>query len=305
MIDIIHNPVAGPKTAGRIERVRACLAAKDVDFRVLRTRGIGDAVLMAREAAANGAECVVVVGGDGTIHEAANGLAGTGTPLLIVPGGTGNVFAGELDLPATVEECLGLLHEGKTITVPLGMANDRYFVLLGSAGFDAEVVERMNHRQKNYLGIAAYVLVGIRHFFRPQPPLWLDLPGKERIEAQSVIVVRGRKYGGNITVAPDGDIEGDALHAVILLRKGKWAIAKFALDLLLERHTRSRHVMIRETASVMVRSSIPSAAQVDGEYLGPLPVRFTMSDKSLRIIVPKEFSEKREESPQDPPATQI
>ena len=75
MIDIIHNPVAGPKTAGRIERVRACLAARGVDFRVLRTRGIGDAVMMAREAAAGGAECVVVVGGDGTIHEAANGLA--------------------------------------------------------------------------------------------------------------------------------------------------------------------------------------------------------------------------------------
>ncbi|MBE0603285.1 MAG: diacylglycerol kinase family lipid kinase [Deltaproteobacteria bacterium] len=289
MIDIIYNPVAGPMTAGRIERVRACLAAKAVDFRVLRTKGIGDAVMMAREAAANGAEAVVVVGGDGTIHEVANGLAGTGTPLLIVPGGTGNVFARELDLPGSVEGCLSLLSEGKTITVPLGMANDRYFVLLGSAGFDAEVVERMNHRQKNYLGIAAYVLVGIRHFFRPQPPLWLDLPGRERVEAQSVIVVRGKKYGGNVTIAPAGNIEGNAFQAVILTRMGKWSLAKFALDLLLERHTRSRHVTIRETASIMVRSSIPSAAQVDGEYLCPLPVRFTMSDVSLRIVVPKEF----------------
>ena len=289
MIDVIYNPVAGPTAAGRIERVRACLAAKAVDFRILRTKGIGDADMMAREAAANGAAAVVVVGGDGTIHEVANGLAGTGTPLLIVPGGTGNVFARELDLPDSVEGCLHLLDEGKTISVPLGMANDRYFVLLGSAGFDAEVVERMNHRQKNHLGIAAYVLVGIRHFFRPQPPLWLDLPGRERMEAQSVIVVRGRKYGGNVIIAPDGNIEGNTFQAVILTRKGKWSIAKFVLDLLLGRHTRSRHVTIRETTSVMVRSSIPSAAQVDGEYLGPLPVRFTMSDVFLRIVVPKEF----------------
>ena len=289
MIDVIYNPVAGPTAAGRIERVRACLAAKAVDFRILRTKGIGDADMMAREAAANGAEAVVVVGGDGTIHEAANGLAGTGTPLLIVPGGTGNVFARELDLPGSVEGCLHLLNEGKTISVPLGMANERYFVLLGSAGFDAEVVERMNHRQKNYLGIAAYVLVGIRHFFRPQPTMWLDFPGRERVEAQSVIVVRGKKYGGNVTIAPAGNIEGNTFQAVILTRKGKWSIAKFALDLLLGRHTRSRHVAIRETTSVMVRSSIPSAAQVDGEYLGPLPVRFTMSDVALRIVVPKEF----------------
>jgi len=289
MIDVIYNPVAGPTAAGRIERVRACLAAKAVDFRILRTKGIGDADMMAREAAASGAEAVVVVGGDGTIHEAANGLAGTGTPLLIVPGGTGNVFARELDLPGSVEGCLHLLSEGKTISVPLGMANDRYFVLLGSAGFDAEVVERMNHRQKNYLGIAAYVLVGIRHFFRPQPTMWLDFPGRERVEAQSVIVVRGKKYGGNVTIAPAGNIEGNTFQAVILTRMGKWSLAKFALDLLLERHTRSRHVAIRETTSIMVRSSIPSAAQVDGEYLGPLPVRFTMSDVSLRIFVPKEF----------------
>ncbi len=291
MIEVIYNPVAGLKATRRIEKVRACLASKAVDFRVLRTRGIGDALEMARDAAAGGAEAVVVVGGDGTIHEAANGLAGTETPLLIVPGGTGNVFARELGLPRSVEGCLSLLFDGKVISVPLGMANDRYFVLLGSAGFDAEVVERMNHRQKNYLGIAAYVLVGIRHFFRKQPTLWLDLPERERLEAQSLVVVRGKKYGGNVTIAPDGNIEGDSFQAVILLRKGKWAIAKFALDILRGKHLLSRHVMIRETTSVMVRSSIPSAAQVDGEYLGPLPVRFTMSDVSLQIVVPEKFPE--------------
>ena len=290
MIDVIYNPVAGPTAAGRIERVRACLAAKAVDFRILRTKGIGDADMMAREAAANGAAAVVVVGGDGTIHEAANGLAGTGTPLLIVPGGTGNVFARELDLPDSVEGCLHLLDEGKTISVPLGMANDRYFVLLGSAGFDAEVVERMNHRQKNYLGIAAYVLVGIRHFFRPQPPLWLDLPGRERLVERAV---RDRRPRKEVRRKRDHrtrrEHRGNTFQAVILTRMGKWSIAKFVFDLLLGRHTRSRHVTIRETTSVMVRSSIPSAAQVDGEYLGPLPVRFTMSDVSLRIFVPKEF----------------
>ncbi|MBE0569172.1 MAG: diacylglycerol kinase family lipid kinase [Deltaproteobacteria bacterium] len=289
MIEVIHNPVAGPKAAGRIEKVHAFLASKGADFRILRTEGAGDAVLMAREAASKGADAVVAVGGDGTIHEVANGLAGTGTRLAIVPGGTGNVFARELGLPDSVEGCLALLTEGRTITVPLGKANDRYFVLLGSAGFDAEVVERMNHRQKNRLGIAAYVLVGIRHFFRPQPPLWLDLPERERVEAQAVIVARGRKYGGNVIVAPDGNIEGNSFHVVALLRKGRWGIAMFTLNLLLGRHGRSRHVMIREAMSVTARSSIPSAAQVDGEYLGPLPVRFTMTAVPLRIVVPKDF----------------
>lgn len=293
MIDVIYNPVAGPKVEGRIERVRAYLAAEGHPFRILQTQRPGDAVTMAREAAFNGDEAVIAVGGDGTIHEVANGLAGTATRLAVVPGGTGNVFAKELSLPATVEGCLSLLTEGKTITVPLGKANDRYFVLLGSAGFDAEVVERMNHRQKNSLGIAAYVLVGARHILRAQPPLWLELPGRERVEAQSVIVTRGRKYGGNVTIAPAGNIEGDSFQVIALLRKGRWAIAKFALDALRGKHAESRHVMIRETTSVVVRSRIPSAAQVDGEYLGPLPVRFTMTDVSLRIVVPKDFPDAR------------
>ena len=289
MIDVIYNPVAGPRVAGRIDRVRACLAAGELPFRIRSTAGAGDAVVMAREAAYEGADTVIAVGGDGTVHEVANGLAGTATRLAVVPGGTGNVFAKELSLPASVEGCIALLSEGKTITVPLGQANDRYFVLLASAGFDAEVVERMNHRQKNALGIAAYVLVGARHVLRKQPTLWLEFPGRERIEVQSVIIARGRKYGGNVTIAPAGDIEGNSFQVIGLLRRGRWAIAKFAVDALRGKHTESRHVAVRETTSVVVRSSIPSAAQVDGEYLGPLPVRFTMTDVTLKIVVPAAF----------------
>jgi diacylglycerol kinase (ATP) len=289
MIDVIYNPVAGPKVSGRIEKVRACLAARELPFRIRHTAEAGDAVVMAREAAYEGADTVIAVGGDGTVHEVANGLAGTQTRLAVVPGGTGNVFAKELSLPASVEGCIGLLTEGKTITVPLGKANDRYFVLLASAGFDAEVVERMNHRQKNALGIAAYVLVGMGHILRKQPALWLEFPGRERLEVQSVIVTRGKKYGGNVTIAPAGDIEGTTFQVIGLLRKGRWSIAKFAIDALRGRHVESRHVTIRETTSVVVRSSIPSAAQVDGEYLGPLPVRFAMTDVTLKIVVPVAF----------------
>jgi diacylglycerol kinase (ATP) len=289
MIDVICNPVAGPRPAGRIDRVRACLSAQGLPFRIRETGGPGDAVVMARESAHEGVETVVAVGGDGTVNEVANGLAGSGTRLAVVPHGTGNVFGKEFSLPSSIEGCLALLGGGKTIEVPLGKANDRYFVLLASAGFDAEVVERMNHRQKNALGIAAYVLCGFRHILKSQPPLWIELPGRERLEVQSVIVARGKKYGGNVTIAPAGNVEGDAFQVVALLRKGRWAISMFALSVLRGKHTGSRHVLMRETTSVVVRSTIPSAAQVDGEYLGPLPVRFEMTGVRLRIVVPKEF----------------
>jgi len=223
------------------------------------------------------------------MNEVADGLAGSATRLAFVPHGTGNVFAREFSLPESVEGCLDLLSTGKTISVRMAMANDRRFVLLASAGFDAEVVERMNSRQKNLLGIAAYVFCGARHILRSQPALWLEFPDRTRIEAQAVIVVRGKKYGGNVTIAPDGDIAGETLQVIALLRKGRWSIAKFALDALRGKHVSSRHVLIRETPSLFVRCAIPSACQVDGEYLGPLPVRFTVTDALLRVVVPKEF----------------
>jgi diacylglycerol kinase family enzyme len=76
---------------------------------------------------------------------------------------------------------------------------------------------------------------------------------------------------------------------IALLRKGRWSIAKFALDALRGRHTASRHVLIREIPSLFVRSPIPSACQVDGDYIGPLPVRFTVTDALLRVVVPADF----------------
>jgi YegS/Rv2252/BmrU family lipid kinase len=294
MIEVIHNPVAGPKDVNpkavkRIDRVRAYLSAQGLPFRIRETSAPGDAGVMAREAALEGADAVVAVGGDGTMNEVADGLAGSATRLVFVPHGTGNVFAREFSLPESVEGCMDLLASGKTISVRLAKANDRHFVLLGSAGFDAEVVERMHHRQKNLLGIAAYVLCGARHLLRSQPPLWLEFPDRERVEAQAVIVARGKKYGGNVTIAPAGDIARETFQVIALLRKGRWSIAKFALDALRGKHVSSRDVLIRESPSLFVRSTIPSACQVDGEYLGPLPVRFTVTDVLLRIVVPAEF----------------
>jgi len=289
MIDVIYNPVAGPKVVNRIDRVRSYLSARGLPFRIRETAAPGDAVVMAREAAIEGADAVVAVGGDGTMNEVADGLAGSATRLAFVPHGTGNVFAREFSLPESVEGCLDLLSSGKTISVRVAMANERRFVLLASAGFDAEVVERMHSRQKNLLGIAAYVLSGARHLLRSQPGLWLEFPGRERVEAQSVIVTRGRKYGGNVTIAPGGDISGETFQVIALLRKGRWSIAKFAFDVLRGKHIASRHVLIRESPSLFVRCAIPSACQVDGEYLGPLPVRFAVTDVLLRVVVPLEF----------------
>jgi diacylglycerol kinase (ATP) len=289
MIRVIYNPVAGPKMVRNIERVRQGLAANRVPFEVRETAGPGDAVLLAREAAHAGGEAVIAVGGDGTVNEVANGLAGMATRLLVVPHGTGNVFAAEVGLPKSVEGCLSLLSEGKTITVHLAKAGKRHFLLLASAGFDAEVLDRMGARGKHFLGIGAYILAGAAHIFREQPSLWVELAGQERLEAQAVIICRGKTYGGGVIMAPHGNLERNTLQVVILRGIGRLPILRFVWNVLREKHTGSPDILIRETTSVFVRSPIRSAAQVDGDYLGPLPVRFEMTDVPVRIIVPPSY----------------
>ncbi|MGE5190444.1 MAG: diacylglycerol/lipid kinase family protein [Gemmatimonadota bacterium] len=289
MLRVIHNPVAGPKAVRKIDRIRAVLARRDVPHEIVKTTKPGHAVHLAREAAVEGHTAVVAVGGDGTINEVANGLAGSATRLCVVPHGTGNVFAAEVGLPRTVEGCVDLLFDGKTVDIPLARAGERYFVLLASAGFDAEVVERMTQRGKNVLGIAAYFVAGLRHLARYQPTLWMEFPGRERIEAQAVLVCRGKRYGAWVTMVPDGNLAGDRLRVVALCSRGRVAIARFALSALFGRAASSPAVLVRETQSVLVRSRIPSAAQVDGDYLGPLPVRFEMTPTMLRVVVPRDF----------------
>lgn len=300
MLRVIYNPVAGPKIVTKIDRLRALLESRGTPFEFVKTSGPGDAVLLAKAAAHAGADAVLAVGGDGTVNEVANGLAGSGTRLAVIPHGTGNVFAQEADLPKTVEGCLDLLDIGKTIEIPLARAEDRYFVLLASAGFDAEVVERMSHRQKNFLGIGAYVLSGMRHLLRPQPTLWIEFPGRERMEVQVVIVCRGKMYGGGVTMAPAANLEGNTLQVVALRKTGRLALLGFALNALRGKHTSSPAVLIREERSVFVRSRIPSAVQVDGDYLGPLPVRFEMTDVRLRIVVPPSYNATSPETPPSP-----
>lgn len=290
MLRVVYNPVAGPKVVSKLDRIREFFSRSGTAFEIRETSGPGDALLLAREAAAAGCDTVVAVGGDGTVNEVANGLAGSETRMAVVPHGTGNVFAAEVGLPKTVEGCLALLDDGVTVGIRLARAEGRLFVLMASAGFDAEVVERMGSRGKNLLGIGAYVLAGLRHLVRSQPTLWMEFPGRERIEVQAVIVCRGKKYGGGVTMAPAGSLLGDSLQVIALRKTGRWAMARFALDALRDRHASSPHVIVRETPSVLVRSRIPSAAQVDGDYLGPLPVRFEMADVSLRIVVPPAFS---------------
>ncbi|HJL82440.1 MAG TPA: diacylglycerol kinase family protein [Acidimicrobiales bacterium] len=176
---LVVNPSASSVNARTRTVIQKALSA-DHRLEVATTSRRGHATRLARGAADDGMDVVVVLGGDGTLNEAANGLAGSDTALAAVPGGSTNVFAHILGLPDDPVEATGAaldaMEAGSIRRIGLGSVNDRYFLFNAGVGFDAAVVEQIEQRGgllKRFAGhplfIAAACNTWLQHFDRRQP----------------------------------------------------------------------------------------------------------------------------------------
>jgi diacylglycerol kinase (ATP) len=143
---LLVNPVAGMRRLP-LEPIQAALRARGAAVEVALTTRPGDATTIARQAAAAGADVLLACGGDGTVNEAVNGLAGSQTALAVLPGGTVNVWAREVGIPLDPVRALQLLWEGQRRWIDLGRAGERYFLLMAGIGFDADVAAQVTHSE--------------------------------------------------------------------------------------------------------------------------------------------------------------
>src|SRR4051794_20124836 len=177
---LIVNTSASAVTARARVVIRKALSA-DHDVTVAETTRRGNATRLARDAAAGGYDTVVVLGGDGTLNEAANGLAGSDTALATLPGGSTNVFARTLGVAQDPVEATGelllALARGSRRRIGLGSVNGRYFLFHVGMGFDAAVVSQVERRGalKRYAGHPLFVYAAfstwLRHYDRSRPRL--------------------------------------------------------------------------------------------------------------------------------------
>ena len=162
------------------------------------TEGEGHATLLAREALEEGVDRVVVIGGDGTVNEALNGLAGSDVPLAIVPTGTVNVLALELGLPLDPPDAVRVAAEARATRIDLGLAGQRYFALMAGVGFDADVVSRVRPVMKRALKEMAFVLQGLATYLTAEYPL-VQIECDDRCtEGYFVVLGNARNYGGTL-----------------------------------------------------------------------------------------------------------
>jgi len=282
-VALVVNPTASSVTPRKRVLVSQALAA-DHDLTVLETSRRRHATHLASMAAAGGAEVVVVLGGDGTLNEAANGLVGSQTALGVLPGGSTNVFARTIGVPKDLERASASLSaaidRNSVRRIGLGKANDRWFLFHAGLGFDAAVVEQVERRAqfKRHLGHALFAMATcttlLRHYDRSRPRFAVHLPGGPVIDGYFTIVQNTNPYTffgpRPFDVAPDASLDGE-LTVTTLRRLG----VGFTLSVMAAAlrgggrvsgiHDVDYRVGVR---TLEVRGHGPFPYQVDGDYLG-------------------------------------
>ena len=286
---IVLNPISrNSPPRSQLEAAASPLAREGWQIDVHVTEAPGHGIELAREAAAAGASVVFSCGGDGTINEVINGIAGSESALAILRGGMGDVFGREAGIPRDPEDALQVLIDGERRRFDLGKANERYFLMMAGVGFDAEVVRAVPSRPKKLLGSTSYVLWGAWTVarFRPRSVL-LRIDGEER-EASLYWMLLGntRSYGGVIRIASDALVDDGMLDAVIFEGRGIGRVAKTVTHIVRHRLEGARGVSLQRVKELEVLSS-GLGVQVDGEYIGETPMRFTVAPAALDILLPR------------------
>ena len=285
---LVANPFSSSVTARARVVIRKALSA-DHDVELVETQRRDHATRLARGAAAEGADVVVVLGGDGTLNEAANGLVGTGTALATLPGGSTNVFARTIGLANDPIEATGQLLDALAARsirrVGLGSVNGRYFLFHIGLGFDAAVIEQVERRPqvKRYLGHPLFVYSAFstwfRHFDRTRARFSVrfpDGPDADRVveDASFAVVLNTNPYTylGNrpLDIAPWASLD-TALTAITIRSLRLDSILRVAGAAVAGGGRVGRVGTVderRDVSAIEVVGHGPFPYQVDGDHLG-------------------------------------
>ena len=299
---LLVNSVASSVTGRRRVVIQKALSA-DHQVTLAETVRRGHATRLARSAASDGIDVVVVLGGDGTLNEAANGLAGTGTALAALPGGSTNVFARIIGLPDDPIEAVGMLLDAldrDAITrIGLGAVNGRYFLFHCGIGFDAAVVEHVESRGswKRWAGHPLFVYAAVATWLNPahrrrRPMQVLDAGGETLAEGLLTIVLNADPYtylgGRSFDLAPGTRLD-EPLVAVTLPSLSLHRLLPVALKALRSGDVRGMpgvrvHDGLRDLTVV---ADPPVPYQADGDHLGAAPrLRIRWTPEALRLVLP-------------------
>ena len=288
LIHLIINPTSG--RGGRHKLLPDLLAGlRGQGFEVVEytTTAAGDGKRRAQEVAGR-ARAVLAFGGDGTANEVANGLAGSDTPLLIVPAGTENLLAKELKLPTTADGIISMLSRDRRVASDIGLANGMSFHSILGVGFDAEVVERVTQARDGHISHLTYFTPILKTFLGHKfPVVHVTADGESVFDGQAMVFVGNiSRYATGLRICKRAQSDDGLLDLVVYPCTGRWSLMRHAFRTLLRTHTTKGGVIYRQAAHITIDTDQPQCCELDGDVGPELPLTVTISPHKINLILP-------------------
>jgi len=294
---VILNPNAGQRDRRHeLKGAMAYLEDQGWQLTLRETRGPEEATTYARQAVAEGYDVAVAAGGDGTVSEVANGLAGSEVALGMFPIGTTNVWALQMGIPPlwplrqhSLLEAAKVLAEGRIRHVDLGQVNGRYFLLWAGVGLDAKITEEVEPEAKKRLGALAFVIAGVmvaKEFAGTKVQVTID--GCE-VKRRAILIVasNAQLYAGIVRLAAQARLDDGLLDVLIFKGQGFPAVLRHIFSVLTHRHLRDPEVEYYQARRVEISAAKPLSVHADDEPFTTTPVEIGVVPGALRVVVPQ------------------
>lgn len=288
---VIVNPHAGlglwPGAMPAADR----LAGAGWQLDVVQTEAEGHATELAATAVERGYAAVVGCGGDGTLSEIVQALAGTPVALGIIPTGTANVLAREFGIPLDPVRAAEVLLTGAVQPIDVGRAGARAFIMMASVGLDADVVQAVQHaprRRPRLLKAPLMIAAFVRALFvHPGVMMTVTLDGmvvRDRMIMAVVSNIRG--YGGVLEIAHEAVVDDAMLDVVLFHNVPVPARIANLVSVLRRRHRRQPGVTYHRARRIRIETAQPVPVQADGDIVDQTPMTFTADPQALRLVLP-------------------
>ncbi|SDL15148.1 diacylglycerol/lipid kinase family protein [Natronincola ferrireducens] len=284
----IVNPVAG-KNKGKkvIPIIEKIMKKEQLLYEIILTTKIGEAEEIAAEAVGKDFSTIVAVGGDGTIHEVLNGMAGSDKILGIIPAGTGNDLGRTLNLPKKTEAALEMILKGKTKEIDLGRMRDKYFINFASIGLDAVIASEANSIKKYFSGRFAYVVAALKGIttFKSNKLQFIIDDKKFYCDVLMITLCNGIYYGGGMKVAPKADLQDGYFDICVIKNINKLKLLLLFPTIFWGKHTGYKEVDFYKGKKVQIFAEKPLQINADGEITDVESLEFEVAKQKLKVIV--------------------
>jgi YegS/Rv2252/BmrU family lipid kinase len=284
---LLVNPSSGGGRSLKVlPKVEQALDQRRAAFRVQRTRDLEHGVDQALRAIEAG-EMPVVISGDGLIGAIGGAMAGSETPLGIVPGGRGNDLARVLGIPEDPEGAVDVLLSGEVREIDVGEVNGRRFLGIASVGFDSEA-NRVANETHFLRGNLVYAFAAVRTLLRWKPGRFTVQVGEDRYRftGYSVSVANSRAFGGGMFIAPDAELDDGEFDVVVVGEVGKLRFVSNLPKVFKGTHVDEEQVRVFRARRLELSASRPYPVYADGEHLTDLPASLRVLPRALRVVVP-------------------